>query len=303
VRISAVADSHLAPHAHAFNVNWQAVRHYVDQARVDLTVHLGDITVDGAHDPAQNDHARAVTAGWPTPVRFLPGNHDIGDNPPGPGLTAAEPLRPSSLEAYRGAFGPDYWAFEHEDWCLIGLDAQLLGSATRDEADQWDWLASRIATWAGRSTVLFLHKPLFQTSVADAAPHHRYVPLAPRHRLLELLAVVRLRLVVSGHTHQYRDRTIDGVRHLWLPSTAFFLPDNVQERVGEKITGLALIELTADRASVHLVCPDGVQRHDALDHPVYPKLAAARARLRSELGAGGTTPANDPSGHLRSTQA
>jgi 3',5'-cyclic AMP phosphodiesterase CpdA len=303
VRIIAVADSHLAPHAHAFNDNWQAVRDYVNRVGADLTIHLGDITVDGAHDPAQFDHAWAVTADWPTSVRYLPGNHDIGDNPPGPGLTAAEPLRLSGLEAYRGAFGHDYWAFERDDWCLIGLDAQLLGSETRDEADQWDWLASRIAASAGRLTVLFLHKPLFQTSVADAVPHHRYVPLAPRRRLLELLAVVRLRLVVSGHTHQYRDRTIDGVRHLWLPSTAFFLPDDVQERIGEKITGLALIELAGDRASVHLVCPDGVQRHDALDQPVYPKLAAARARLRSHLGAGEATTASGSSGSLRSPQA
>jgi 3',5'-cyclic AMP phosphodiesterase CpdA len=300
VRIIAVADSHLAPHAHAFNDNWRAVRRYVDQARADLTVHLGDITVDGARDPGQFDHARAVTAGWPTPVRFLPGNHDVGNNPPGPGLIAAEPFCPPSLDAYRRAFGADYWALEHDDWYLLGLDAQLLGSETRDEADQWDWLASRVATSAGRPTVLFLHKPLFQTSAADAAPHHRYVPLAPRRQLLDLLAVVRLRLVVSGHTHQYRDRAIDGVRHLWLPSTAFFLPDEVQERIGEKITGLAEIELTTDRASVHLVCPDGVQRHDGLDQPVYPKLAAARARIRSNVEAGAVATTSDSPGHRRS---
>lgn len=95
----------------------------------------------------------------------------------------------------------------------------------------------------------------------------------------------RLRLVVSGHTHQYRDRTVDKVRHVWLPSTAFFLPEELQDRIGEKITGLAVIELAPEHASVHVVCPDGVARHDVLDHPVYPKIAEARDRLRPDRGA------------------
>jgi hypothetical protein len=86
---------------------------------------------------------------------------------------------------------------------------------------------------------------------------------------------------VSGHVHQYRDRVVDGVRHLWIPSTAFFLPDELQDRIGEKVTGIGMIELGPDRLRVHLVCPEGVIRHDALDHPVYPKHVEARTRLRA----------------------
>ena len=129
--------------------------------------------------------------------------------------------------------------------------------------------------------MLFLHKPLFQDSPADELPHQRYVPVVARRRLFALLAPVRLGAVVSGHVHQYRDRVVDGVRHLWMPSTAYFLPDEVQDRIGEKVTGIGMIELTPDRLRCHLVCPEGVTRHDALDHPVYPKLVEARSRLRA----------------------
>jgi hypothetical protein len=67
---------------------------------------------------------------------------------------------------------------------------------------------------------------------------------------------------------------------VWVPSTAFFLPDEIQDRIGEKITGLAVLDLAEGRTRITLVCPDGVVRHNALDHPVYPKLVEARARLR-----------------------
>lgn len=47
------------------------------------------------------------------------------------------------------------------------------------------------------------------------------------------------RTVVSGHAHQYRDLTGEGVRHVWVPSTAFYLPDEIQGRVGAKVAARA----------------------------------------------------------------
>ena len=140
MRIAVVADSHLAPDANAFNRNWRAVREYVAALGADLTVHLGDVTVDGLGDPAQLDHARALGADWPTPIRYVPGNHDIGDNPPGPGIAAKHPLEPARIGAFRAALGPDYWALDADGWRVIALNAQLIGTGTRDEAEQWSWL-------------------------------------------------------------------------------------------------------------------------------------------------------------------
>jgi 3',5'-cyclic AMP phosphodiesterase CpdA len=285
MRIAVVTDSHLAPHAAAFNDNWRAVRAFVAAVAPDLTIHLGDITVDGVKDPREFEHACAVSADWPTSIRFLPGNHDIGDNPPGPGVAASEPLRSARLADYRAAFGPDRWALHRDGWCLIGLDAQLLGTETDDEAEQWSWLAATLARAPDQPTLLFLHKPLFQDSPADEKPHQRYVPAGARRRLRDLFSGGRLRAVMSGHVHQYRDRVVHGARHLWLPSTAFFLPDELQDRVGEKVTGIGMIELAPDHLRFHLVCPEGVTRHSALDHPVYPKLVEARARLLGDPAA------------------
>ena len=281
MRIILVSDTHLAPTAGAFNDNWQAVRAFVAAANADLTIHLGDVTVDGPKHPEQFAHVQAISTGWPTPLRYLPGNHDIGDSPPGPGLPAQEPLRTDRLEDFRRAFGPDYWMVEAEGWRLIGLNAQLLGTDTTEEAAQWSWLEGQLARSHGMPALVLLHKPLFQTLPDDEEPKRRYVPVAPRRRLYELFAREDLRTVISGHVHQYLDRHIDGVRYVWLPSAAYFMPDEVQDRIGEKVTGVGVLELAGGAMQFHLVCPEGLLRHSSFDHPVYPKMVEAARAYRA----------------------
>jgi 3',5'-cyclic AMP phosphodiesterase CpdA len=232
-------------------------------------VHLGDITLDAASDSSQLEAARTICEPWPTPFRFLPGNHDIGDNPPSPDYSVQQPLEEKLLQRFRVAFGPDYWSAAVDRWLVISLNAQLLGSDSGLETEQFRWLGECIREARKRPVALMLHKPLFQNTREDAAPHIRYVPLGPRRRLLNLLAGVNLRIVLSGHVHQYLDRIIDGVRHIWIPSTAFFLPDSIQERVGEKVTGLGLLELGGEDYRFDLVCPDGFVHNNVVEQPFY----------------------------------
>jgi 3',5'-cyclic AMP phosphodiesterase CpdA len=276
MRIALVSDSHLAPIAEAFDANWQAVRDYIAQSAIDLTIHLGDITFDGFIDPNQHDHARRMSAGWPSPLLFIPGNHDIGDHRPAPDMPADEPLDLALLERYRAAFGRDHWRVAAEDWWLIGINAQLLGTFTAAEAEQWEWLAAELQQSMERPVALLLHKPLLHVDPMDDVPHIRYVPAAPRRRLLDLLAPVDLRLVLSGHTHQYLDRMVARTRHVWCPSTACIFPDSRQERIGEKVTGLCVLELTRDAYRIDLVRPEGVAQNNLLEQPFYAALQAAR---------------------------
>jgi len=272
MRLLIVTDSHLAASAPACNENWRAVREYVARSSAQLTVHLGDVTLDAVSDETQLETARAMCDGWPTSFRFLPGNHDIGDNPTSPELPAKHPLKARLMDGFCSAFGPDYWAIPVEGWFLIGLDAQLFGSHVTWETEQWQWLEERVLEAGARPVAIMLHKPLFQNTREDFAPHIRYVPIEPRRRLLNLIARMNVRVVLSGHTHQYLDRTIEDVRHIWLPSTAFFIPDTDQDRVGEKITGLGSLELKGDAYRFDLVCPEGVARNSFVDQPFYRQL-------------------------------
>jgi len=272
MRIIVVSDTHLSPRARAFNDNWAAVRTDIVDEAPNLVVHLGDITADGEHDPQELRAVRPLFDGLAMPLRFLPGNHDIGDNPIAPGANPKTPVDRARLGEYRRLFGPDYWRFDAEGWRIIGLNAQLFGSGLPDEEEQFAWLRAQVGDCRTPVGVM-LHKPLYRNGPHDTEAHVRYVPLAPRCRLLTVLAGCDLRFVLSGHTHQARRIDIDGVEHRWAPSTAFWIPDELQERIGEKVLGVLALDLAETTHRFYPVTSAGLISHNLADHPdVYPEL-------------------------------
>jgi hypothetical protein len=110
--------------------------------------------------------------------------------------------------------------------------------------------------------------------------HIRYVPKTPRDRLLAIVRSRELRFVASGHTHQSRRHVWGGVEHRWAPSTAFCLPDGMQERIGEKEVGLLMLMLGGSDHGFAVARPEGLRRNNILDHPeLYPGIAELRAAL------------------------
>ena len=278
MKVVLVSDTHLTPRTAAFADNWLAARIWIEETAPSLVVNLGDITADGAHDPHELEAAHSAFAGLSGEMRFVPGNHDIGDNPLEPGALNEHPLDLARLADYRRLFGPDHWTLDATPWQLVGLNAQLFGTGTVEEEQQFDWLAEQLAQRSGPLGVM-LHKPLFRNGPSDTEAHIRYVPAAPRRRLLDCLAPRDLRFVVSGHVHQARSLRVGGVEHVWAPSTAYCIPDARQERIGEKIVGLLTLDLTEADHRFELVTPEGVVQHSIADYPeVYSEPARTTSR-------------------------
>lgn len=271
MRIALIADTHLSARSPECIANWHAARRAVSRLAPDITVNLGDVTLDGQSHPEELDLALGLVRQWPTPIHCVPGNHDVGD---GSGELAFDA---SLLTAYVNRFGPDHWALRAGDWLLIGVNAQLMGSDTAQEHAQWQWIESQ-ATLAGplANTVLFSHRPVWRPTASEATRKGRYVSQAVRDRLLHGPLRPSLRMVISGHTHQYLDLSDDGVRHVWVPSSAFVLPDHMQSRIGEKVVGLGLLTLEFGTAAFDLWCTDGMVRHSVSDLRVFQELAARR---------------------------
>jgi len=82
-------------------------------------------------------------------------------------------------------------------------------------------------------------------------------------------------MVFSGHTHQHLDLQGPGVRHVWVPSSAFVLPDDMQVRVGEKVVGIGMVDLSGSVARFDLWCPDEMKRHDLRSLAFYAEMTGA----------------------------
>jgi 3',5'-cyclic AMP phosphodiesterase CpdA len=258
-RLIQISDTHLARRHQSLTGNFHRLSEYINTRRPDLIVNSGDIAFDGPTSPDDLKFARELHDALPVPCRYLPGNHDIGDNPTEVGPAPSQPVTEADRQAFLQVFGEDRWRFEAVGWCFIGLNSLVMNTGLASEAEQFDWLASQLAAAGGKPVALFLHKPLYLNSPGDpelAATSIRYIPQPARSRLVEILSAVDLRLVASGHVHQRRDFTYRHIRHIWAPSAGFIIPDRMQEVIGIKQVGLVEYRFQPDGFEVlHVRAP------------------------------------------------
>jgi len=259
-RLTQISDTHLSRRLTKLTQNFDRLADYIDSTRPDLVLNSGDIGFDAPTSPDDLDYARSLHDALPVPCRYLPGNHDIGDNPTQVGPAPRDLVSEKGRQAYITLFGDDRWRFDAAGWCIIGLNSLVMNSGLVSEAEQFDWLAGELATTGGRPVALFLHKPIFLHAPDDPELEQsaiRYVPMPARRRLVEMLRSVDVRLVASGHVHQRRDFTFGNTRHVWSPSAGFIISDRVQERMGVKEVGLVEYRFQPDAFEVRHVRAPG----------------------------------------------
>jgi len=261
-RLTQISDTHLARRLTKLTDNFHRLSEYIDASRPDLVINSGDVAFDGPASPKDLDYARSLHDALPVACRYLPGNHDIGDNPTEIGPTPSQRVSVKDRQAFISVFGDDRWRFEAAGWCFIGLNSLVMNSGLGSEAEQFDWLAAELAGAKGKPVALFLHKPLYLNAPDDPeleATSFRYVPQPARARLIEMLRSADLRLVASGHVHQRRDFTFAGIRQIWAPSAGFIISDARQERIGIKEVGLVEYRFQPDSFDVrHVKAPGQV---------------------------------------------
>ena len=258
-RLTQISDTHLTRRLTKLTHNFHRFSEYIDASRPDLVINSGDIAFDGPTSPGDFDFAKSLHDALPVACRYLPGNHDIGDNPTQIGPMPSRQVSEGDRQAFVSVFGDDRWRFEAAGWCFIGLNSLVMNSGLASEAEQFDWLARELAAASGKPVALFLHKPLYLNAPDDPeleATSIRYVPQPARRRLIEMLGVADLRLVASGHVHQRRDFTFAHVRHIWAPSAGFIISGARQALIGIKEVGLVEYRFRPDSFEVrHVKAP------------------------------------------------
>lgn len=269
-RIIILSDIHISPTHGYFWENWRIARDFANRAAADAVIVNGDLTINGPDSDEEIRFAALALKSLRGPVLALPGNHDVGDEPPG--QDPDQIINTQRLARWNSVFGADRWVLDTAGWRLIGVNAQLFGSNLTGENEQNHWLEQQLIAAEGRPVALFLHKPLFLEDLGEGPANAScIVPLA-RARLVDMLHQRDVRLVVSGHLHQYRERIINGVRHLWAPAVAFAAP---QTNGGDVRCGLAVLDFSHDGVDITIERPSRIVSHDLgaiKGHGRYPFL-------------------------------
>ena len=261
-RLTQISDTHLSRAARfaSLTENFHRVSEHIDAARPDLVVNSGDVSWDGPSSRDDLAYAKDLHAALPVACRYLPGNHDIGDNPTAVGKPPSHRANEEDLAAFNAVFAEDRWQFESAGWRFIGLNSVVMNTGLASEIEQEDWLKSQLSGANGKPIAMFLHKPLFlQTPEDPETPGTaiRYVPQPVRAQLVEMMGSHDVRLVASGHVHQRRDFTWGRTRHVWAPSVGFIIPDRMQDVIGVKETGLVEYRFRPDSFEVRYVRAPG----------------------------------------------
>ena len=260
-RIVVLSDIHLSPTHGFFWENWCVAREFANAQRADAVIVNGDLAINGPDSDAEIAFAaRAVAAlrpPSPAPVLVLPGNHDVGDEPPG--QDPDQIIDDERLARWDRSFAADRFVVDAGSFRLIGINAQLCGSGLARERLQDQWLDEQLSSAGGRPVALFLHKPLFMETPAEATATSACMVPPARARLIARLDRADVRLVVSGHLHQHRERTVAGRRQLWLPAVAF-AGDPVPG--GDTRCGLVVLDFADGGVEVTVERPPGLVSHD-----------------------------------------
>jgi 3',5'-cyclic AMP phosphodiesterase CpdA len=224
LRLVQVADLHLGAGQEHHLDNWLKVSDWIVRERPDLVVVNGDLIMGDPDNDADHAFARSRIEQLPVPCRYLPGNHDIGDNVVSGKM--AKRVNDARRERFLKHFGEERWAFAKAGWGFVGINSQLLGSDGQPaEDEQWTWLERTLREQEGQPIALFLHKPLFldhpsEPDHEDPTLRQSCIDSVSRTRLLDLCRRHGVRLVSTGHKHQTRSFSLDGIYYLWAPSTA-----------------------------------------------------------------------------------
>jgi 3',5'-cyclic AMP phosphodiesterase CpdA len=223
LRIIQFSDAHISHLGGLGHGNTERLVDYLnDAAEPDLVVNTGDVVLLDPDATEDRDAAMRIHERIDAPLRVLPGNHDVGECAPEPWRGIAVTSR--RVQGFRSAWGSDRFvlfgdaARDAEGWAFVGINSELCASGLPEEDEQWAWLADVAAEAAGRSVMLFLHKPLV---IDDGTRESVTVTAASRDRILGTFRDAELRVVANGHVHRYRRSTDGDVMTVWAPSLSF----------------------------------------------------------------------------------
>jgi len=258
LRIIQISDPHLGLRRPFFQHNWELLVDLLNAETYDLIVCTGDMSIEGAAFEDELAFAARQFQRLRGPVAFVPGNHDVGNSLPD--VRGGETLiNAARREAFVRHFGADFWFRDiGTGWRLVGLNSMLPGSGLTAEAEQLAMVEEAAASAGGRRLMVLQHKPLYMRTPDETVPSQSALYPEHRHRLKEALSQAPNAVICSGHIHDYKTASWDGLEQIWAPSTAFIMDRDGLHRpiYGIKRTGYIVHTLVGQEHAHEFVEPE-----------------------------------------------
>lgn len=190
-----------------------------------FVIHLGDIVHPMPALPTfmqAVDQFKQISSQLRCPLHVLPGNHDVGDKRID--WMPADQICEPHLDAYRKAFGKDYYSVDVENIRCVLINSLLINSGLAAEQEQKTWLEDQIHSAVKKRVFLFMHYPPFVYSETE---HGSYDNLDEPGRswLVSLMKQPNVEASFAGHVHNFWYEQLDQSGFYMLPSTAFLRHD------------------------------------------------------------------------------
>ena len=251
VTIIHISDTHLSLRAPEHEPAWHEAAAYIRARQPGLVIHTGDIVQDETSEDDRR-HALAKLRSLGVDWAAIPGNHDVGDGPPG-----ATTISAGLLKRFEETYGVAHWTRSFGSWTVIGVNAMLFGTETPEEDAEWRWLEGQLAEAGDRSAMVCVHKPPFLIHPDEAQIGGATIPTEARRRFWSLVRKARIRLVACGHRHEYRVLQRDGAVVVWAPTTSALEEETPPIPSNGCAAGLVEYVLSGDTLLHRLVALDG----------------------------------------------
>ncbi len=230
-----IADTHTRPEEGDLSSPWQVnalandrcryVTAMLNELRPAFIVHLGDVVHPVPVLPTYGGAAQAALAMFDTleaEIRFIPGNHDVGDKP-FKAMPAAV-VTDAGVALYQRYFGEPFSAFDHGDCRFVLINSPVLNSGLAGEQEQRIWLETELAASRDKRVFLFTHYPPY---ILDRSEPSNYDNIDEPQRgwLLSLIENCGVEALFAGHVHNFFYNRHGITDCYLLPATSFFRQD------------------------------------------------------------------------------
>ena len=178
-----------------------------------------------------------------TPVYYLPGNHDVGNDAQG-----------WEVEAFVKRYGHDRFVHTTADYTVIGFNTSVIKAQTEAEPAEYAWLEEQLkGADPKKPIILAAHFPIF-TVVPDEPETYENLPLPMREKYMALFEKYGVDTYLAGHQHKCMGAKHNGIDYV--------IASALGRQLGSDTHGYTIVTVGDDKVACRYVTVEEMEKNN-----------------------------------------